>query len=132
MTVFFIKGLNRGGIIYESNHGIAVIRRLAAFYKDLIAVEDSDIDHGITLNLQGKRFTARHHFRRYREVALNILFRQNRLPGRYLPNHRNRNHLGTHHLKIIVADLDRTRFRRVTPDITILLQCLQVRVDRRS
>ena len=132
MTVFLIESFDRGRIIDQSYYSISVISSLTTFYKNLIAAVDTHIDHGISLYLQNKGFAVRYHISRDREVALDILFRKDRLSCRHLPDHRQRNHLRAHHLEIVITDLNRAGFRRIPSDIAVLLKRLQVRVDRRG
>ena len=132
MSVFFVKSFDGSGIVNKRDHRIAVIGGLAAFYKDLVAVKDTGIDHGIALDFQGKRLAARHHVRRNRKITLNILFGQDRLAGRHLADDRNGNHLGADHLKIVVTDLNGARFGGVAPDVSVLFKRFQMRMNGRS
>lgn len=51
MTVFFIESLDRSGIINHSDYQITIMRRIACFYKNLVAAENTHVNHGITLYL---------------------------------------------------------------------------------
>ena len=80
MTFFTIEGLYRSGVIYQRNYHIAVPGCGTALYKNLVAVINTCIYHGITANLKNKRrIASRYEFSRDRKIALNIFFRKNGL-----------------------------------------------------
>ena len=131
VSVFFIKCLNSGRIFHKSDNHIAVLCSGLLFDKHLIPIENTGIDHTVAFNLQHETLCIWHHFRRYREICLYILYCQDRLACSDSANQRHINNLAAHKIKLIVDDLNRSGFRRVSADIAVLLKRLQMGVNGR-
>ena len=82
--------------------------------------------------LQDKRLAARHILCRYREIALNVLFGENRLSCGNAADNGKRGCLGAKHLEIVVTNLDCTRLRRISSNVPALLESGQMRMYRRG
>ena len=132
MTVLLVKTLDRCGIIDESNNDFSVFRIPAAVNKDIITVHDACIDHRSTVYLQDKRLAARYVLCRYREIALNVLFGENRLSCGNAADNGKRGCLGAQHLEIVITNLDCTRLRRISSNVPALLESGQMRMYRRG
>ena len=51
VPVFFIKSLDSGGILHESNYDITVLGRCLLFDKNLITIKDTGVDHTRSIKL---------------------------------------------------------------------------------
>lgn len=131
VSVFFIKSLNRSRIIHKCNDHFTVRCQILLTNHDIIAVKDTCIYHTFTFDFQHEAISVWHIFCRDREISFNMLLRQNRLTGCNSTYHRNINDLTAGQIKTVIHDLDSSWFRRVSADISVLLQCLQMRMDRR-
>ena len=126
-----IKGLDSRRIVYKSYHHIAVPGGLALLYNDGISIKNSCVDHGIPLDFQHKTLFVRHELHGNREIGFYIFHSQNRLSGSHLSYNRNIDHLPAGQIEIIVNNLDSPGFGRISADITILFQSLQMGVNGR-
>ena len=124
MSLLLVECLDRSGIINLSYDNLAVMCCVLSMYEDTIAVKNTGIDHGFSTNIQNEGFSLGYYIGGNREVVLNVLFGQNRLPGSNITDHREADHLGTHHLEAVVADLNGTGLGRVSADVAVLLQSL--------
>ena len=132
MSVLPVEGLNGSRVIDQRNHNIAIVGCIAGIHKNTVSAENAGIDHRLTANLQNEGFPFRNILCRNRIILLNILLCKNRLSGRNVADYRNADHLRANHLKTVITDLNSTRLRRVTTDISILLQGLEMRVNGRG
>ena len=132
MPLLLVEGLDRSGVIDQSNNNLAVMCSTLRMYKDTIPIEDTGIDHGLSANIQDERFTLGYHIGGNREVVLNILLREDWLSGSYIADDREADHLSTYHLEAVVADLNGTGLGRVSADVAVLLQSLQMGMHGRS
>ena len=132
MSLLFIKTLYRCGIIDQGNNNLAVLGRAARIDEDVIPVQDTGIDHGGSVNLQDIRLSGRNILGRNREIALDVLLREDRLPGGNAAHYRKRGCLRAEHLEIVITDLNGTRLRRIPLNISVLLERLQMRMNGRG
>ena len=132
MSLLLIESLDGGGIIDQGHNDLTVIRCVLDMNEDTVTVENTGIDHGLSADIQNEGFSLGYYIGGNREVVLNVLFGQNRLPGSNITDHGEAEHLGTHHLEAVVADLNGTGLGGVSADIAVLLQCLQMRMNGRG
>ena len=71
-------------------------------------------------------------FRRNREITFNILNGKNRFSGCDGADNRDIDKLPSGKVKIVINDLNGSRLGRVTSYVSVLLQGLKMRVNRRS
>ena len=124
MSLLLIESLDGSGIIDQGHNDLSVIRRVLDMNEDTVTVENTGIDHGLSADIQNEGFSLGYYIGGNREVVLNVLFGQNRLPGSNITDHGEADHLGTHHLEVVVADLNGTGLGRVSADVAVLLQSL--------
>ena len=124
MSLLLIESLDGSGIIDQGHNDFTVIRCVLDMNEDTVTVENTGIDHGLSADIQNEGFSLGYYIGGNREVVLNVLFGQNRLPGSNITDHGEADHLGTHHLEAVVADLNGTGLGRVSADVAVLLQSL--------
>ena len=117
MSLLLIESLDGSGIIDQGHNDLTVIRCVLDMNEDTVTVENTGIDHGLSADIQNEGFSLGYYIGGNREVVLNVLFGQNRLPGSNITDHGEADHLGTHHLEVVVADLNGTGLGRVSADV---------------
>ena len=117
--------------VLESNNLITILGSTALFYKDLITVKNTGIDHRITFHIENKGIGSLWaHACRNRNIGINILFSKNWNSGSNLTNNRNTNNFCSDHIKAIITNFYGTWLGGVTSYISILLQSFKMRMNR--
>ena len=119
-------------IIDQRDNDIAVGGGITGIDKDVVPVKNPGVDHRFSPDTKDIGFAGRYIFRGNREITLYIFLCEQGLAGSDVSDHRKGSHISPDNLKAVVTDLDRARFGGITPDIAVLLQRFQVRVDGRS
>ena len=128
IAVLLVEGLDGRLILDQSDYDLTVSCSITGVDKQKISVEDTDVDHGISAHPKGKAVTGGDDLRGDREVVLNVLLCQDRLSGSYVSDDRKRSHFRPDHLETVVADLDRAGLGRVSSNIAVSLERVQMRV----
>ena len=108
------------------------LTELSFYYQNLVTVQDACINHTFTFYIQHKSLAVWHKFSRNWEIVLYILHCKNRFSGCYTTHNRDIHQLSSGKIKIIIHNLDCSRLGWVTADISVALQSLKMRMDRRG
>lgn len=130
VALLLIEGLHCGRVLYQGNYNVAVICSWLLLYQNLITIEDSCIDHAVAFYLQHEALFIGHKFCRDGEVAIYILYSQNRLSGGYGTYKRNIDHFTADKIEIVINDLYGSWLRGIAADVSVLLKSFQMGMNR--
>ena len=133
VAVFFIKSLNRSRIIHKCNDHFTVGCHITLLTNhDIIAAQrylHSSYFHPLTFSMKQSVFGIYSAgIGKYPSICSCARIG---CPAATVPTIGTLTTSRRDRLKLIIHDLDSSWFRRVSADIPVLLQCLQMRMDRR-
>ena len=99
VAIFFVISLHGRGVFNQGDYDVSIACRCLLHNKHTVSVENTGIDHALAFHFENERLLVRHVLRRDREVAVDVLLRENRLTGCDCTDDRNIDHLSTKHIK---------------------------------
>ena len=145
-VVFSVKRFYSRGVVKQRDDDISVFSCRRFFHDDIVAAEYAGIDHTVTPDFQNKARIVRKAVDRHRQIRLDLLDGKEwsaggdasddrNLNNRFIRRRRNNaspvsgERSDAQILKIIIKNLDRPRFIRISRDQTFFLKCVQMKIN---